>query len=141
MHCSPNRYNQDNKTLQQNPVNITVHQTKLKYNIKFLRTLSQVNQLRTGKMRVICSKETLSDGFFLSSGWLNSLGGSKISCERPWLFSITQPEFATWYSRNLSSDSPSMFIACFKHQKTNNVLKGEWSSVNSLVTKVLSISN
>lgn len=69
-------------------------------------------QLRMGKMRVTCSNGTLSTVFFLSSGWLNPLRGRTISWERPWPFSRAQPLLATWYSRNLSRERPSMLMAC-----------------------------
>lgn len=69
-------------------------------------------QPRMGKIRVICSRGILSAAFFFDSGWLNSLGGRIMSWPLPWLFSRTQPQLATWCSRNLSRERPSMLIAC-----------------------------
>jgi len=81
--------------------------------LSYVNLSVRLNQLRTGNMRVTCSNGTVSAVFFLSSGWLNSLRGRTITWDCP-PFSITQPEFAAWYSRNLSNARPSMLIACKK---------------------------
>ena len=109
--------------------------------LSYVNLSVRLNQLRTGNMRVTCSNGTVSAVFFLSSGWLNSLRGRTITWDCP-PFSITQPEFAAWYSRNLSNARPSMLIACkkkwhinIKKKSSNTMCKQSttWMTTNSWV--------
>lgn len=67
-------------------------------------------QPRIGRIRVICSNEMPSEVFFLSLGWLNSLGGRMTNGPLFWFFSMVQPELAAWCSMNLSRAGPSMLM-------------------------------